>query len=70
MSNNPKSPKPWYKSKTIWLNGLTAVIATLVTLGDQSIISDSPTASGVVLGALSVLNVALRIVTVAPIGNE
>ena len=70
MANDSKSPKRWYKSKTIWLNTLTAAIATLVTLGDQSIISDSPRASGVVLGALSVLNIALRIITVAPIGGE
>jgi hypothetical protein len=70
MANDPKSPKPWFKSKTIWVNTLTAAIATLVTLGDQSIISDSPRASGVVLGALSVLNIALRIVSVAPIGGE
>lgn len=70
MATDPKSPKPWYKSKTIWLNTLTAAVATLVTLGDQSIISDSPTASGIVLGAVSVLNIALRIITVAPIGGE
>jgi hypothetical protein len=70
MATDPKSPKPWYESRMIWLNTLTAAVAVLVTLGDQSIISDSPKASGAILGAISVLNVVLRFITVAPIGKE
>ena len=60
--------KTWYASKTIWLNTITALIAVATTLQSQSIIAEYPQASAAIVATLAVLNVALRIVSVLPIG--
>ena len=61
--------KPWYKSKTIWLNTITAGIAVLTALQGQQIVADNPKASALVLAGLSGLNIALRFVTILPLGS-
>ena len=60
--------KVWYKSKTIWLNGITALIAVATTLQSQSIVAEYPQSSAAIVATLAALNVALRIVSVLPIG--
>lgn len=62
--------KSWWQSKTIWINAITAATATLTALGGQQIVQEYPKASAAIVAALGVLNVALRIITVLPIGGE
>ena len=41
--------KPWYLSKTLWVNGLTSAVAILTTIGGSDIIAQNPKlAAGVV----------------------
>lgn len=65
-----KQKKSWWQSKTIWINAITAATATLTVLGGQQIVTDHPAIAAGLVAALGVLNVALRIITVLPIGGE
>lgn len=60
--------KPWYASKTIWLNAVTAGVAVLTALQGQSIVQDNPSLAAGLVAALGVANVALRIISILPIG--
>ena len=62
--------KSWWQSKTIWVNAITAATATLTVLGGQQIVQEYPKASAAIVAALGVLNIALRVITVLPIGGE
>ena len=62
--------KSWWQSRTIWVNAITAATATLTVLAGQQIVSDHPAAAAAIVAALGALNIALRIVTVLPIGGE
>jgi len=58
--------KPWYTSKTIWFNGLTA--AAMVISGVQGLlpmieVELTPTSYNYLLFTMGVINVALRAVT-------
>jgi|GEM_PF-1520463 len=65
----PQKQKAWWMSKTIWLNSLTAAIATLTVLQGQAIVSEYPKAAAALVAGLSVLNIGLRLITVLPIGD-
>ena len=67
MSANSKA---WWKSKTIWINAITAATATLTVLGGQQIVTDHPAIAAGLVAVLGGLNVILRIITVLPIGGE
>ena len=54
----------------MWVNAITALTATLTVLGGQQIVTDHPAIAAGLVAALGVLNVALRIITVLPIGGE
>ena len=62
--------KPWWQSKTIWVNAITATTATLTVLGGQQIVIDHPALAAAIVAALGGLNIVLRIITVLPIGGE
>jgi hypothetical protein len=64
-----KSSKPWWASKTILLNAITAGIATLTALQGQALISDNPQAAAWIVAGLGALNIGLRIISVLPIGG-
>jgi len=61
--------KKWWQSKTVIVNALTATAAVLATLIDQQIIAEHPQAAAIAVAVLSGVNVALRFVTVLPIGG-
>ena len=65
-----KQKKAWWQSKTIWVNAITAAVGTLTALNGQAIVQEYPKASAAIVAALGVLNVALRVITVLPIGGE
>jgi hypothetical protein len=62
--------KSWWQSKTIWINAITAATATLTALGGQQIVAENPKAAAAIVAVLGGLNIALRIITVLPIGGE
>lgn len=52
--------KPWYTSKTLWVNALTLTVLVLGTLADRpELTAYAPT----IATALAVVNVVLRFVT-------
>ena len=61
--------KSWWASKTIWVNAITAGIATLTALQGQAIIAEHPKAAAAIVAGLGLLNIGLRIVSVLPIGG-
>ena len=61
--------KKWWQSKTVIVNVLTAAAAVLTTLQGSAIIAEYPKATAAVVAALGGVNVALRFVTVLPIGG-
>lgn len=58
-----KQQKPWYTSKTVWVNLLIFVLSLLSALGSEPSINFE-----YVTIATTVVNVALRFVTSDPIG--
>ena len=62
--------KAWWASKTIWLNAITAGIATLTALQGQAIVAEHPKAAAAIVAGLGLLNIGLRIVSVLPIGGK
>jgi hypothetical protein len=63
----PSQSKSWWKSKTIWINAISAGIATLTALGGQAIVTDHPAIAAGLVAALGVLNVILRVITYLPV---
>ena len=59
------NPKPWWQSKTIWINGLTAVL----TIGAQLADVLPPAWSAKILSGLAVVNVILRAITTQPVAS-
>lgn len=61
-------PKPWYQSRTIWLNALT-VLATMASVFIEVLLNAGPvvTWSTVATGIVAALNVYLRTGTNQPI---
>ena len=61
--------KPWYKSRIIWLNILAAVVIIGTSLADPTLVSD-PRVVAIGSSILSAANIALRVLTTMPIGEE
>ena len=65
----PQRHKAWWASRTIWVNTITAAIATLTVLQGQSIVTEYPKAAAAIVAGLALLNIGLRLITVLPIGD-
>ena len=65
----PQKQKNWWASKTIWVNSITAAIATLTVLQGQAIVAEYPKAAAALVAGLGLLNIGLRLITVLPIGD-
>ena len=61
--------KPWYQSRIIWLNILAAVVIIGTSLADPTLVSD-PRVVAVGSAIFSAANIALRVLTTMPIGEE
>ena len=55
--------KPWYASKTVWVNLLTTVVGLVGFLAGSDWIAQNPALVAALGSALGVLNVILRLVT-------
>jgi hypothetical protein len=64
-----RNAKPWYLSKTIWLNALSLVMALAAYFAGPGLgLPDEVAhAAGVVLGAANIVNLWLRTATNQPI---
>lgn len=60
-------PKPWWESKTIWLNAAFGVLAVAQATTDALKPFLPPEALGGVLAVVAAANVALRVVTGQPV---
>jgi hypothetical protein len=61
------TPKPWYRSKTIWFNALTIVVAGATMFGyapDEDLLE---TVTGTLIALSPVVNLVLRFVTKRPV---
>jgi hypothetical protein len=58
-------PKSWLASKTLWINGLTLAAAALLAVSNSPVLPAEFTPY--VVGALAVVNVALRFFTDSPL---
>ena len=65
-----KPAKPWWESKTIWLNVAVGVLAVADTVTEALRPVLPPEAMGGVLAAVAVANVVLRAVTGAPVARK
>jgi len=61
--------KEWWKSKTILLNIVSAGIAVVTAAAGTEIVSQHPQAAAITAATLAGLNIALRFITVLPIGG-
>lgn len=55
--------KPWWKSRTMVVNILTAAVAVLTLVSQEELLLENPRIAGYVTIGLAVANVALRLVT-------
>lgn len=62
-----KQPKPWWESKTIWLNLAAGVLAVADTATEALRPVLPPEAMGGILAAVAVANVVLRAITGQPV---
>ena len=59
--------KPWYLSKTVWVNLITTIVGILGYVGGSSMIAANPALVAAIVSATGVLNVILRLVSGVPI---
>ena len=59
--------KSIFRSKTIWVNALTAIAGIAATLGGSELIADNPKVAGIAAMITGVVNVLLRVVTKEPV---
>ena len=57
-------PKPWWESKTLWVNALTLIVMILGTVAQWPEFSAY---TGQIAGALAIVNMALRFITDRPV---
>ena len=58
------TPKPWYYSRTLWVNALTLLIMILGTVAQWPEFSAY---AGQIAGALAIVNMLLRFITDRPV---
>jgi hypothetical protein len=61
------TPKPWYTSKLIWVNLITAAISMLAALQGAELIKEFPHSVAVVGFIIAFLNIILRLITNQPV---
>ncbi len=64
---NDMNGKSMFRSKTFWINAITAVAGVLTTLGGSELIQDNPQVAGIAATVIGVVNVILRLVTKEPV---
>lgn len=60
---NNMNGKPIFKSKTFWVNIITAIAGVLTTVGGSDLIQDNPQMAGIAATVMGVVNIFLRFMT-------
>ena len=60
---NHIEPKPWFKSKTFWVNLFTIVSTIGTVIVDEQLLSDNPKVMAWVTVGVAAANIGLRTVT-------
>ena len=60
-------PKPWYRSKTIWLNVVTVLIVSLTAISRE--MGLTATQLEIIAVIVAVLNILLRVLTDRPLAG-
>jgi hypothetical protein len=60
-------PKPWYQSKTIWLNVVTVLIVSLTAISRE--MGLTATQLEIIAVIVAVLNILLRVLTDRPLAG-
>jgi hypothetical protein len=66
-STTPVVSKPWFLSKTVWVNLISTTLGVMAYLSGGSFISGNPGLVAALVAAQGVLNVILRLVTAVPV---
>jgi nitrate reductase gamma subunit len=61
--------KPVIKSRTIWINCITVAVGICGFLAGHEVIMEYPNAVAALVVAQGLLNIALRFITVMPVGK-
>lgn len=67
MPNSIVASKPWYSSRTIWLNAVTTSIALVSAIQSQPWVQEYPKVASACVAAVGALTIVLRFVTTSPI---
>lgn len=54
-------------SRTFWVNAATTAVAVLTVVAGQQWVAEYPKITAAIVGAIGVLNIVLRYITVSPI---
>lgn len=60
-------PKPIWRSRTFWVNALTAAVAALGALAGHEWIAQNPKLVGWIVFGIGVLGALLRLITTQPV---
>lgn len=66
---NNMNGKPMIRSKTFWVNIITAIAGILTTVGGSDLIQDNPQMAGIAATVMGVVNIFLRFVTKEPVSG-
>lgn len=62
--------KTWFTSKTLIVNALTLAASLLTVAAGSDLVAQYPRAAATIAALISGVNIALRFVTIMPIGNK
>lgn len=62
--------KAWFTSKTLIINTLTLAASLLTVAAGSDLVAQYPRAAAGIAAGLSAINIALRFLTVMPIGDK
>lgn len=62
--------KQWFTSKTLIVNALTLTASLLTVAAGSDLVAQYPRAAATIAALISGVNIALRFVTIMPIGNK
>ena len=62
--------KQWFTSKTVIVNALTLAASLLTVAAGSDLVAQYPRAAATIAALISGVNIALRFVTIMPIGNK
>lgn len=69
QENDDMNGKPLRKSKTFWINLITAVAGIATAVGGSDLVQQNPEYAGIAATVLGVVNIFMRFVTKEPVSG-